>query len=328
MPENNRECEPIAQLLRQKIQSYRSELHNHHQPTTDSISPARRRAVLETRPMALPKQQQSKNPHFTLAMLISQRKWSLIDALLSTPDAPRLPVDEPGIDNAVTPDIVVHFAARFQAPLRIISLLSGLYPRSLTSPDMAGRYPIHVAAKWGATPDVIRFLVEAGPSVVGVPDSAGKTPMHYVGESYVAHYNSDLYNRSEAMMHVVRMLKTSAPASVNLEDGEGMNAIEYALDSDADIRVIKVMQRACRDDWRERQLVRHAAASAAAGRRRHDDLVEEMHVMADRLQRETTGRGGSSPRAGTKKRAASRRVNLPLHGARAERPASQTARTA
>merc|ERR1719183_2060011 len=107
-----------------------------------------------------------------------------------------------------------------------------------------------------------------------------------------------------------------------------MNAIEYALDTGADMRVIKVMQRACRDDWRERQLVRHAAASAAAGRRRHDDLVEEMHVMADRLQRETIGRGGSSPREVTKERAASRRANLPLHGARAERPTSQTARTA
>jgi len=279
---------------------------------------------LETRPMARSKQQQPK--HFTLAVLISQRQWGTIDALLATPDAPRLPIDEPGIDNAVTPDIVVHFAARFQAPLRIISLLSGLYPRSLTSPDMAGRYPIHVAAKWGATPDVIRFLVEAGPSVVGVPDNSGKTPMHYVGECYVAHYNSSLYNRSEAMMHVVRLLKTSAPASVNLEDEEGMNAIEYALDSDADIRVIKVMQRACRDDWRERQFVRHAAASSAAGRRRHDDLVKEMHVMADRLQRET-GRG-SSPRAEAKEQAGSRRVNLQLHSTGVERPKSHTARTA
>merc|ERR1719156_223082 len=108
------------------------------------------------------------------------------------------------------------------------------------------------------------------------------------------------------MMNVVRLLKTSAPASVNLEDGEGMNAIEYALDSDADIRVIRVMQRACRDD----------------GRKRQDDLVEEMHVLADRLQ------GGPSPLAGTKKRAGSRRVDLPLHGARAERPVSQAARTA
>jgi len=272
--------------------------------------------------MARPKQQQSKHPHFTLAVLISQRQWGTIDAVLTTPDAPRLPIDDPGLDNAVTSDIVVHFAARFQAPLRIISLLSGLYPHSLTSTDMAGRYPIHVAAKWGATPDVIRFLVDAGPSVVGCPDGSGKTPMHYVGESYIAHYNSCLYDRSEAMMNVVRLLKTSAPASVNLEDGEGMNAIEYALDSDADIRVIRVMQRACRDDWRERQLVRHAATSAAAGRKRHDDLVEEMHVLADRLQ------GGPSPLAGTKKRAGSRRVDLPLHGARAERPVSQAARTA
>lgn len=281
--------------------------------------------------MARPKQHQS-NPHLTLATLISQRQWGTIDALLTNPAAPSLPIDEPGLDNAVTPDIVVHFAARFRAPLRIIALLSKLYPRSLTSPDVAGRYPIHVASKWGATPDVVRFLVEASPAVVGVPDSSGKTPMHYVGECYAAHFSSDhLYSRSDAMLHVVRMLKTSAPNSVNLEDEHGMNAIEYALDSDADIRVIKAMQRACRDDWRERQSVvrapaadedEEASAAAALGRRRHNDLVREMRDMADRLQRETV-RG--PPRAGTKL-AGPRRVHL--HGAGAERPKSHTARTA
>jgi len=177
-----------------------------------------------------------------------------------------------------------------------------MYPQSLSSSDITGRYPIHVAAKWGATPDVIAYLIKTNPSVAGVPDSTGKTPMHYVGEWYLQHFDNALYSRDDSMLQVVRLLRNAAPLSVNLEDGEGMNAIEYALASDANLKVIKTMQRACRDDWRERSksnkclIDDNEGDDAAAeqtppqlGRRRHHDLVSDMEDMACRLQREYSG---------------------------------------
>lgn len=229
----------------------------------------------------------------TLARLLSQRQWSRLEIILTTTPSSSILIDDPFLPHAVTAGIVIHFAARFQAPLRIISLLSRHYPHSLADSDVTGRYPIHVAAKWAATPDVIAYLLKANPSVAGVPDSTGKTPMHYVGEYYLQHFNNPMYSRDDSMLQVTRLLKNAAPLSVNLEDDEGMNAIEYALLSEANLKVIKTMQRACRDDWRERQISNltldsnsdDAAPKPQLGRRRHDDLVQDIEYMALKLQR-------------------------------------------
>ena len=237
----------------------------------------------------------------TLARLLSQRQWSFLDSLLSSTNASSIIIDDPNLPHAITSDIVIHFAARFQAPLRILSLLARLYPASLSSADITGRYPIHVASKWGATPDVIAYLIKSNPTVAGVPDSTGKTPMHYVGECYLRHFDNPIYNRDDSMLQVVRLLKNAAPNSVNLEDNEGMNAIEYALESDANLKVVKTMQRACRDDWRERSkscnsLMQDQQSPSSdpvtqkppqlVGRRRHQDLVKDMETMALKLQRQ------------------------------------------
>jgi len=244
-------------------------------------------------------QQQDRNQRLTLAGLLAEGQWATINALFTLSSAsPSLLIDDPSLPHPVTEDVIVHFAVRFQAPLRIITLLSSAYAESLSSPDAAGRYPIHVAAKWGAAPDIIQFLIKSNPSVAGLPDHSGKTAMHYVGEFYHVNFSSSYCNRDEAMLHVVRLVKFAAPNSVNLEDDDGMNAIEYALLSDANLAVIRAMQRACRDDWRERSkagvpLVEteegencdaDVQSKPAVGRRRHQDLVKDIRIMATTMQ--------------------------------------------
>lgn len=245
-----------------------------------------------------PQPQSSLSPEqqaMTLVRLLSQRRWALLNSLLTSTSSSALLIDDPSLPHAVTSEIVLHFAARFQAPLRIISLLSQLYPQSLESSDVTGRYPIHVACKWASTPDIIAYLIKANPSVVGVPDSIGKVPMHYVGEFYHQHFNHTLCGRDESMLQVVRLLKTASPQSVNLEDNEGMNAIEYALECNVNLKVIKTMQRASRDDWRERSKSNNSSdddettatdQKPQLGRRSHRDLVRDMETLALTLQRE------------------------------------------
>jgi hypothetical protein len=226
---------------------------------------------------------QSLPPNVTIVRLISKREWSFLEHFLSN-FGQELPIDDAGISDAVTPEIVVHFAARFQAPMRTIALLSQYFPSSLESADATGRYPIHVAAKWGATPDVIQFLLRSNPASAGIQDSLGKSPMHYVAEFYAQNYSprmAQILPMQESMLQAVKLLKTAAPASVNLEDNEGCNAIEYALENDADIKVVKAMQRACRDDWRERK---------DQGRRKHDELVKDVQRMAKELQVQMSSR--------------------------------------
>eukprot|EP00984_Skeletonema_dohrnii_P008600 scaffold3187_cov82-Skeletonema_dohrnii-CCMP3373.AAC.2 len=224
----------------------------------------------------------------TIAGLISNRRWSLLEHLLM--DGAPLSIDGPDMaDHAITEHIVVHFAVRFQAPLRTISLLSKLYPSSISSPDACGRYPVHVACKWSATPDVVNYLVRLNSSACGVQDSFGKTPMHYVAEFYVANYQLPLemlYPMDESMMQVVKLLKSAAPTSLNLEDDEGCNAIEYALVNDVNIKVIKYMQRACRDDWRQR-----SKASDDGHRRRHSDLIKDLEELTMTLKEDMKNGG-------------------------------------
>jgi ankyrin repeat protein len=164
------------------------------------------------------------------------------------------PIESIQIDDrmAITEDNILHFACRFNAPLPIVKLLASKYPKSLLTPDAIGRFAIHVASKYGASPLVIHFLICENFAAAGVPDDAGKAPIHYVAQYYARnHSTASIKDVNENMLQVVRLFKAAAPESFNLEDEEECNAIEYALESNADIKVVKAMQRAARDDWRE-----------------------------------------------------------------------------
>ena len=57
-----------------------------------------------------------------------------------------------------------------------------------------------------------------------------------------------------------------------------MNAIEYALESNADLQVIGSMQKACRDDWR--------GMKAQQIGKRHNDLEQDLERQQSKLQNE------------------------------------------
>jgi ankyrin repeat protein len=182
----------------------------------------------------------------TLARLISMHSWHQVETILTSRPIELIEIDD---RMAITQDNILHFACRFNAPLSIIKLLASKYTKSILIPDAIGRFPIHVACKYGASPLVIHFLICENFQAAGVPDDSGKAPIHYVAQYYARNHQTASTN--ENMLQVVRLFKASAPESFNLEDDEEYNAIEYALESNCDINVIKAMQRAARDDWRE-----------------------------------------------------------------------------
>lgn len=217
-------------------------------------------------------------PYITIADLICNRRWTLLEKYLIDGTALDMDIDDPSMaEHVITEDIIVHFAVRFQAPLRTVSLLTRFYPSSVSSPDASGRYPIHVACKWSATPNVISHLIRLNSSACDVQDDLGKTPMHYFAEFYIANYQHSLklYPMDESMMVVVKLLRSAAPSSLNLEDNEGCNAIEYALDNNVHIQVIKSMQRACSSDWKQR-----STAGDSGVRRRHSAVMKDLKALA------------------------------------------------
>lgn len=185
----------------------------------------------------------------TLAQLISMQRWHQVETMLTSRPIELIVIDD---RMAITQDNILHFACRFNAPLSIIKLIASKYLKSLFSADAIGRFPIHVACKYGASPLVIHFLICENFQASGVPDDSGKAPIHYVAQYYARnHPTGPTKDTHESMLQVVKLFKASAPESFNLEDNEECNAIEYALESNCDIKVVKAMQRAARDDWRE-----------------------------------------------------------------------------
>jgi len=187
-----------------------------------------------------------------LSRLIMKRNWDAVSLVLtSTSSDEEIEIDTNG---AINQDNILHFALRFHAPLHIVELLSNRYPECLNKPDGTGKFCTHVAAKYSAPPEVMAFVISKNPAAAGCPDNHGKCPIHYVAEFYSKHcirYQDQYMTTEELMVEVVRLLKKAAPQSFNLEDEDERNPIEIAIENDVDIRVVKMMQRTARDDWRE-----------------------------------------------------------------------------
>ena len=174
----------------------------------------------------------------------------------------------------MTEESVFHLALRFATPFCLVKLPALKYPLCLMMPDLTGKYACHDACKYGALPTVLEFLVRENAQAAGVQDPEGKAPIHYVGEFYVSNYES----RSspavrERMIQVTNILRQAAPYSFNLEDADGCNAVEYAIPNDAYMKVIKVMQRTARDDWKMMTATGHVKT--------HNEMERVIRLSAD-----------------------------------------------
>jgi hypothetical protein len=209
---------------------------------------------------------QGKPP--SLSKLICKKRWDAVMVVLSSSDA-NIEIDEKGYINE---ENILHFALRFHANLQVVKLLSMRFPKCVKKPDLSGKFCTHVAAKYSAHPNVMAYIISLNPAAAGCPDSQGKCPIHYVAEFYVKHgarYHDDV---DYEMLEVVRLLKKEAPQSFNVEDDDECNPIEYAIANDAEIRVIKMMQRTARDDWREMKQVGRGT--------KHEDLRSNLQRSA------------------------------------------------
>ena len=225
----------------------------------------------------LEQQQQQQHQHpapprmVTLTRLIVRHEWEAIETILSLIPIEKIEIDKKG---GITEESVLHFALRYAAPLRLVKLLALKYPLCLTMPDPTGKYACHVACKYGALPTVLEFLVSENAHAAGVQDPEGKAPIHYVGEFYASNYEpSSSPAVRESMIQVINILRQAAPHSFNLEDADGCNAVEYAIANDADMKVIKVMQRTARDDWKTMKAAGHGKT--------HQEMERDVKLSAD-----------------------------------------------
>jgi len=224
----------------------------------------------------------AQNQH-SLVKLVSWQRWYQLEEILQRVDSDddhAMPVFDDRTTRQLPQDHILHLACQHQAPPRVIELLVKIFPRSVSSTENKGRYPLHIACAKGLKPSVINFLIKSHDDCCGVQDSYGKSPLHYVCESYAYNFltiPSNSCRCPENSVHsVVELLLNEAPESANVEDLYGMNAIEYAIDSDTPITTIKMMQNASRETWR--------TAQRAHPRLRHEDLRQSITSSSENLR--------------------------------------------
>ncbi|KAL7546086.1 hypothetical protein ACHAWF_009424 [Thalassiosira exigua] len=142
---------------------------------------------------------------------------------------------------------ILHACARFNPPSLLVSRMIELCPDAPSSRDCLNRTPLHVAAGTGASCTVLKVLVDAYPEACTIQDNDGRSPLHMACDSHCELFedNGESSTRREAPSYrTIGVLLSGSLESAILEDEDGMSAIEYALCSSAELKTIRLLQKA------------------------------------------------------------------------------------
>lgn len=140
---------------------------------------------------------------------------------------------------------LLHAVVKYNPPLHILDAMIDAHGDALKGQDCVGRTPLHVACGTGASDQVIRCLVKAYPQACDLQDEDGRLPLHLACDNEcVLFEGDDQTTREPPTVEVVRALLSGSLRSVLVEDEDEMSPLEYAIVSDANIIVVKLLQRA------------------------------------------------------------------------------------
>ena len=174
-------------------------------------------------------------------LLKNQGKEEIIASLVNNPEA----------DGPLT------YVCRFMPPLDVVQSLQEIFPGSIAHVDEMGRQPLHLAIKWGASTEVIKHLIKEHPSTLKKQDNMKNIPLHLACQFYLSNHHP-LTTDSQSVSSLLRILHRLilvAPSTVNVEDKNGTNALEYAIDANMDAVIINTLQKISEKDWKLRQHV-------------------------------------------------------------------------
>lgn len=191
----------------------------------------------------------------SLTTLISKKKWEKVIEVLTSEDKDdsyfscRYKCNK----KCEHGHCLLHLALRLHPPFYIIKAMLEAFPDGPSETDCMKRYPLHIAAKYGISVRSMKVLLTANPKAAGALDLNGQTPLHLVFHEYNWKTQSQVeFGRefSRATLGICELLCRAAPKSVLIEV-DGVSVIESALVEDADLRVVRVLQRITEDVQKE-----------------------------------------------------------------------------
>ncbi|KAL7433030.1 hypothetical protein ACHAXM_003378 [Skeletonema potamos] len=143
---------------------------------------------------------------------------------------------------------LLHAVVRCNPPLEIVTTIIKICPDLPAAKDCLGRTPLHVAAGSAAAPNLIKLIAHAHPASCDATDEYGKTPLHFACDSSCELFEDDHKNHQSKPRNVchdtIRALLSESLLAATIEDQDEMNALEYAILSDAELETVKMLQRA------------------------------------------------------------------------------------
>lgn len=183
----------------------------------------------------------------TLLGVIASKRWSVFQQIALSNDQIFHLVSDILIQctdrfNGMT---LLHACCRHEPPVEIIAQMIRLRPELVSAQDCLGRTPLHIAAGCSAHPSVIKTLAHADPSTCTVQDEDMRTPLHLACDRHCNLFegSEDEKGREPSYDAVRALLSESLEAAV-LEDEDEMNPVEYAIMSNADMKLVKLLQKA------------------------------------------------------------------------------------
>eukprot|EP00804_Cyclotella_cryptica_P031025 CCRYP_013591-RA/>CCRYP_013591-RA protein AED:0.00 eAED:0.00 QI:965/-1/0/1/-1/1/1/0/195 len=137
---------------------------------------------------------------------------------------------------------LLHEAIKLGAPDDVLMFISERFPETLRQENGDGQFPPHVACSSGSSPEFISHCINMCPQAVAAKDNSGKTPIHHLCQSYHDSKRAVSSKTKRTMQQILWMLFRKAPASIVAEDNDGIDAIEYALESNLDVNFIQILQ--------------------------------------------------------------------------------------
>jgi ankyrin repeat protein len=145
----------------------------------------------------------------------------------------------------------LHAAVRHNPPLNIVAGITTICPDAPSRRDCLNRTSLHVAAGVGANVDVIKYLAMAAPETCKVQDEDGRTPLHFACDVDCQLFEGEERRRDPPTYETVHALLCANFSSAAIEDADEMSPLEYAIFSHADIRVVKLLQKAAQKHMKE-----------------------------------------------------------------------------
>mmetsp|Transcript_20112 Transcript_20112/g.28620 ORF Transcript_20112/g.28620 Transcript_20112/m.28620 type:complete len:376 (+) Transcript_20112:97-1224(+) len=151
----------------------------------------------------------------------------------------------------------LHIVCCVHPPVEVVRAIINVCPSCIEGVDRNGYTPLHCAAEWGASPQVVACLIYNYPQATTATENRGKTPLILCCEFCCEEGACDTgLRRGERfvkgpLLGIIKALINAAPQIINEEDADGLSALEYAINKGTHVSVVKALQKASEEAWKD-----------------------------------------------------------------------------